>query len=298
MARMNGSRSSWFQRGADAAQQVLPVGSPRCYICPLCLRGFLPKALETDLLTVEHVPPKALGGQGLVLTCRRCNSGAGARLDHEMMKKELIYDFHYGMMPQPAAARLTMADQSVNVEVQAIEESIRVVGLPGSNDPQVQKKLLEELDRLVESGSWQGSQFDLTFYRGFRHRPALVGWLRAGYLAAFAALGYRYIMRAGLAVVRQQLANPEEDILRVFSVTMPGRIPREERRILLVQRHTWMNSVAVQIGRHVVFLPSLEDAWPSLYEDLAERAGEQADERIAGKLIPWPAKPRYALDFL
>lgn len=276
---------------------MLPAGYPRCYICPLCLRGFLPKALEADLLTVEHVPPKRLGGRRLVLTCRRCNSSAGAHLDHEMMKRELIFDFHYGTMDRPAPARLTMADQSINVEVQATEESVRVVGLPDSNDPQAQGELLAELDRLVEAGSWQDSRFDLTFYRGFRHRPALVGWLRAGYLAAFAALGYRYIMRASLDVVRQQLVNPQDEVLRVFSVTIPGRISKEERRILLVQRPTWLNSVAVQIGRHIVFLPSLEDT-PIPFESLAQKAGQQARERIAGKLIPWPTRPEHALDFL
>ncbi|MDI6857231.1 MAG: hypothetical protein QME71_02825 [Dehalococcoidia bacterium] len=213
-----------------------------------------------------------------------------------MMKRELIYDFHYGTMGRPAPARLTMADHSINVEVHAIEESIRVVGVPGSNDPRVQNKLSEELDRLVESGSWQGSQFNLTFYRGFRHRPALVGWLRAGYLAAFAALGYRYILRTSLDIVRQQLANPENELLRVFSVTTQGQISREERRILLVQRPAWMTSLAVQMGRHIVFLPSLEKA-PSPYERLAQKAGERADERITGKLIPWPVKPEHALDF-
>ena len=54
------------------------------YICPLCLNTFNLSELGdkvNDILTVEDVPPKSLGGNPILITCRNCNSKCGHNLD-------------------------------------------------------------------------------------------------------------------------------------------------------------------------------------------------------------------------
>jgi hypothetical protein len=50
--------------------------------CPLCFTPFTSaEASSGRSVTLEHVPPKALGGKALCLTCKSCNAGAGRDVD-------------------------------------------------------------------------------------------------------------------------------------------------------------------------------------------------------------------------
>ena len=50
--------------------------------CPICLERFTEaEALDGRTVTLEHVPPKALGGKPMCLTCTSCNVGAGHGVD-------------------------------------------------------------------------------------------------------------------------------------------------------------------------------------------------------------------------
>ena len=50
--------------------------------CPICLTSFTEEEAKAgETVTLEHVPPKALGGSVLCLTCAPCNAGAGGSLD-------------------------------------------------------------------------------------------------------------------------------------------------------------------------------------------------------------------------
>src|SRR5690348_10203246 len=65
------------------------------YICPLCFDVFYEKDLDDSLtnhLTLEDIPPDALGGKPLALTCKKCNSRSGHELDAHLLKNLLIAD--------------------------------------------------------------------------------------------------------------------------------------------------------------------------------------------------------------
>ncbi len=292
------SKQNWFDRGADAVDRVWP-GNPRCYVCPLCMQGFLPLALDHGVLSLEHAPPKSLGGHKLVLTCRECNSQAGHKLDSQMRLGEDMLDFALGTMPTSVEAQLTLrSGSSVNVGVQHTGESIVVSGSPRQNDPRVMQAWEDELNWLVERGNWDEHQFGLTLRRGYRNKNALVGWLRAAYLIAFAALGYQYIRNQVLDPVRRQLADVGSDFLQSFSVTMPSAAPTE-RRILIIKEPAVFHSVAVQMGRHLVFLPIATVDGADLYDRLASEQNRNGrfEANISGDEWPWPTGPTLHLDF-
>ena len=65
------------------------------YICPICLETFNLNKLgdkANDLLTVEDVPPKSLGGNPLLITCRKCNSSCGHNLDVYLLNEIRYHD--------------------------------------------------------------------------------------------------------------------------------------------------------------------------------------------------------------
>jgi hypothetical protein len=257
------------------------------------MRGFLRRALDVGFLTLEHAPPKSLGGKSIVLTCRDCNTTAGAALDSQMLALEQIYDFGQGTMTRPARARLEMGGGKLNVEVLAQREVVQAFGIPQANDPRSVAAVTAALASMAKDTQFHKAEFRFTF-KGPKPKAALLAWLRAAYLAAFAALGYSYILRPQMEVVREQLADDSGELLRVFSMTVPTT-PRGERRIRLVEEPKWLRSLCVQMGRHSVFLPGLS-ANPGLYSRLAQRAGRRAELTLAGQEIPWPVSAQFALD--
>ena len=86
---MNDRKKSWFDLGARALQRLFP-DAPVHYMCPLCLTSYY----EDDLsqLTFEHVPPRSVGGQRLVLTCRVCNEQASGKdgIDTHAKRRENV----------------------------------------------------------------------------------------------------------------------------------------------------------------------------------------------------------------
>lgn len=66
------------------------------YICPLCFKIFDKNGLSKeydDYLTLEDVPPKTLGGNVKLLTCKVCNNEQGSSLDKHLKEQLLTKDF-------------------------------------------------------------------------------------------------------------------------------------------------------------------------------------------------------------
>ena len=200
-----------------------------------------------------------------------------------MTRFEELFDFPAGTMRKATRARLKVGTAELRVEVQAEGRSIALNRLPKANRPDSEAAMQREFER----GNIQGSRpsLHITVAR-FRYREALVGWLRAGYLVAFAALGYRYILRPDLDLVRRQIANPRDHVVTVYRATLPAELP-EQRRVLLVDEPRALSSLAIQMGRHLIFLPWAPPA-QQFYDVLAARAGQLATETLEGQSIPWP----------
>jgi len=203
---------------------------PAAYRCPLCCRWYT----EVDQLTLEHVPPARLGGRELVLTCRDCNSTAGAKVDHEMLALEQALDFTRDPFARPARGRLHVGEHTLRVDVEATGDDVQLTVAPKANHPDSARNLEEEFERRKKEGRWEGSTLTFELDQGFRYQPALVGWLRAAYLVPFAAMRYRYVLHPNLLPVRRQLAEPTVSHLGIFSGTAEEgpRVAVERKRTL------------------------------------------------------------------
>ncbi len=58
------------------------------FACPICLRLIT----DFDEVTIEHSPPKSLGGRAVALTCRDCNNTAGHTMDWQARQFEHVVD--------------------------------------------------------------------------------------------------------------------------------------------------------------------------------------------------------------
>jgi hypothetical protein len=178
------------------------------------------------------------------------------------------------------------------------DNGVQLFGVPKQNDPKVQAAHFEALDAYVESGNPRPNH-SFTVHTRFDEARARISWIRAAYLAALAALGWSYIFRGVMDdPYRKQLQQPESKILPTYVLRDPNASP-EERRVLLVERPDELRCVAVVLGEHTVFLPSLfrPITCDKLVEAFARRVeGDRLTVSLDGKEVPWPKCATYFMD--
>src|SRR5262249_35169863 len=121
-------------------------------------------------------------------------------------------------------------------------------------------------------------------------------WLRAAYLVAFAALGYRYILRTELEPVRAQLRDPDAEHTPRAVMFDPQRSPNR-REMWLVERPKTLRCIFVAMGRWGVLVPGL-GIDPTFYEGLAARKVWPPRSTFTGTRVLWPTEPRLDLDWV
>lgn len=288
MSRRRTLRKRWFDKGKEALGKH--IAEEPGYGCPLCLRA----APVVEAFTVEDVPPVSVGGCPLVLTCRECNSRAGHDLDAHVARGQLIRSFARGEKIRPTKDfKLRIDDASVPISLAATEGGVSLIGHERAGSPASRAAITHHFEDAVATSrtDWE---LHLDF-PSFSQRKERLGWLRAGYLAAFAKLGYAYILRPEVRPVIEQLQDVESDRLSDYIVWNVGTAS-PERRMVLVEQPAELQSIAVTMGQATVFLPSL-DPGTDIYSQLPLMR-EQGELQVSGKEMPWPREPEFALDFV
>ena len=287
--RSRGKDAAWAD--GNRAARALGTGIDDYYICPLCVHGFT-RAQLTDL-TWDHVPPKSLGGRLKVLTCRDCNSRAGHEIDVHAKREAESQVFVRGKSTGERRARFVVGDVTANVSVGIHNSGWRISGLPKRNHPDTLPALYNVFDNHYREGRGFPAS-TISFRFDFIARRAGVSWLRSAYLAAFAVYGYRYALRKVMDIVRNQVANPDDEIIRRSSVRLTNVTVAADGVIRLTEP-TWAEGVGVKMGEVFVFLP-LRDDDSDFYERLAREGVNGRQVNIRGDGYTLPTGPVYSLD--
>jgi hypothetical protein len=285
----------WFQQAVTAIKQLGASDDWNAYSCPLCRRDFPIEALATRDLTFEHAPPESLGGSEICLTCRSCNNDSGRGVDAQMRKAENLLELALGKMTEPRPVLLQIGPARIAANYYHGGGGILMFGVPKASSPLARQQMQAEMDRLHETQETP-FRFSVQPHRDTHDaRLASVGWLRAAFLVAFAAFGYGFAYSSRLQLVRSQLDAPSTSIIRTFATTHPTVDPAIRRLLIVEEPHQLSGSLAVQMGRHLVFLPFTADG---LYEQLAGMAKKSArfNFNLRGLPVAWPKEPRHLID--
>jgi hypothetical protein len=205
-----------FQQGVAAASKVLG-SSDTCY-CPICTGGFGESALQTKDLTREHVPPQALGGAAIILTCKECNNSAGHTLDAAAARRRAQLKFAEALAGDSVGyagrAMAKIAGEQIRVDVH--KEASGTIGIKfvgGLNDPASVERTKDYFHNLSESGGGLGEEFTLTAHARYHDRFAKLSDLRTAFLACTALLGYKFAFHPSTRQIREQILNPNENLL-------------------------------------------------------------------------------------
>lgn len=286
----------WFLAGAQVLAELAP-GLPEgeWYGCPLCQTFFTIDELDTKILTKEHVPPRSVGGREMVLTCRPCNNRAGATFDAHMERAEAFRRFGSDEPLRHLDITLTVAGIPNRGSMYFGPGGILMFGNPKQNHPDDIAKFTESFGDLVNAGH----PMQVTFRDTFHQRTALLGFVRAAYLAAFAVLGYAYIFRPVFEPIRAALNGADDESL-VLPVLRRGDGRADDRQIGLISEPTWLaGAVVVLIGQTAVILPNVDTPGDPLAE-LATRR-DRSPEDLHGNIttsvsFDWPTGPQHGYD--
>ena len=266
------------------------------YFCPICGKGYPEDAAYSgELLTLEDVPPRNMGGKGLLLTCRTCNSDAGRKLDYHIKNQTELNTLGQILTGQ-SKEQETTANLIINCEkypaIIKKEGKTTAIRLK-PNDPEKIDMLKDHMMALSESNNWDGYEFKIDKTVKLDHRLLKLAFLKSGFLLITAMLGYRYAFDKRLSIVREQLQNPEEDSLGTCFWIQPGKDILPKRRIILVTAPLPLFLVTYDTG--AVILPNPSSPI-DLYEVVKKNWKKGQSINFTGEEYRWPEKPVMALD--
>jgi hypothetical protein len=273
----------------EGAAVIRELGGPYEYACPLCLRLFPQDQIKH--LSLDHVPPESVGGKLEILTCKTCNNTAGAALDAHASSVDRFRRVLAGEPYPPLLAQFKFDGVTANMELRSDRaRCVKVFGLPECNPPGVLEEVGEVFEEHVRAGTTPSIQFTMPKLRPVERR-ARVSYLRAGYLAAFAVIGYAAVARPSFDRVRRQIGDPDTEHLRHFFYRH-GDI--QGYWVGMVKEPKWHASLSVMMGSYRITLPLFGDA--GIYERIAEEAALGAQAELRFHSLGWPDWPSYSCD--
>lgn len=276
-------RRRLFRQGAAAANAL--AGHDEIYFCPICKRGFNTDALELHYLTLEDVPPKALGGRPIILTCKDCNNTAGHTVDAAAANREkqdqFIQTLVGGRSGFGGRAKLEIGGKTINIDLHN-EGEVKTLKVIAENDPKRVKETREYLDQLADENRWEGEEFKITAATTYHARLARVSELRTAFLAATAAFGYRYAFDPSLDRVREQILKPKEEILTRWWMSMDFNHPKPV--ICIAEKE---GVVLVKCMKSGIVLP-FPSSGSEGYEEFLASSPRKMKFKLKGLFFEWP----------
>lgn len=187
--------------------------------CPLCRQFFGDNDL--DKLSIEHVIPQSVGGRIEVLTCKKCNNTFGTKVDTHLGRQLQAQDFLSGDHAGKLRQRVTGTQGRATVEV-AVSKSdtqgmaVEIHLLRERSNPAQLEQLLSSLkqgDTLLGFDFLGNDKPDI--------RKARLSLLKSAYLLMVHYFGYGYMLTVPAALVHQQLAEPDQDLIPLKAAVRP-----------------------------------------------------------------------------
>jgi hypothetical protein len=188
------------------------------YICPLCFEVFFEEDLDIskkNYLTLEDIPPKSLGGKPLALTCKNCNSKSGHELDIHLLNRLQELDSELFLKNSKANVTIELNGNKINGIVDIDQKGKVILDLqPNRSNPIETRKLMKDLfPPVITKEVFETPKINYKLHKRSKESRADVALLRIAYLIAYSTFGNSFLINGGLFKVREQILNPDKEIL-------------------------------------------------------------------------------------
>lgn len=180
------------------------------YICPLCIRAFSIESIdqqEFNPLTIEDLPPKSVGGNPKILTCKECNNKAGHTYDILILDSLKTEAFIRRIPNSTIRSTISM---NKGPRFKLITQITKSKGfkfiLRTKNNPKAE----ESLQDLIKN--WNESKINFSF-QSPNNKKVAVSLARIGLLLSFFYFGNRILFEGNYQKIRHHVINPEKNEL-------------------------------------------------------------------------------------
>lgn len=289
-------KKTFFEKGAKAFQKITGYGH-RCYCCPICKKIFPFQALESGVLTLEHVPPEKLGGKPIALTCMQCNATAGYSIDAAIVNRDKLNKSVEALVRKKGNYEgkysLKMGGETINVNLEVHDGNVTIKPPKEINNPVKLSFLKDYIMRLHKEGRCDGEEFRLSPQITYHHSLSKIGDLKTAFLVCFSFFGYSYILNDRLTKVREQIIEYNDTLLEWYWILSDEKV-KDEYAIFLLNKP--ISVIAVKIGKITILLP-----WFNGHEDIygffANNYANGNSIPFSGNRLPWPETLEMRLDF-
>jgi hypothetical protein len=194
-------------------------------LCPLCLNPFL----ETDLLpsdknhlTLEHNPPKSLGGKDNILTCKECNNKSGHKADVELLTYILEQEFkNFRPNSKHRTKLVNKKGAKVTADFRFDNKGKMILNIQNKySNPKDFKEFIDSEEKgffAIEGETGKFATRKLNFNMNLpdkgNMRIASIALLKIGYLLGFEKYGHIFLFNQNFDIIREQILNPEKEII-------------------------------------------------------------------------------------
>lgn len=255
------------------------------FICPLCFnKVYTRESINENLLSFEHVPPQAAGGQIRTLTCKDCNNQHGNQLDSHLVKRIAYQAAFTGQSTEPVPAQMTVnGETTLPIDFYPRQN--------GNMDVVPVKSMIAKNKRQIDAFTEHLNADEVSFQLRMNlpnERRADLALVRAAYLWCFSVFGYGFLINPSLRVIRGQINHPSEKILPTFGVIQQDfpdealglnviTSPVELRSFFVVFDVKATNNVAFRYG---VVMPGPSDPGLAVYHFLAEHKTMKSEVQL------------------
>ena len=292
-------RHAWFDRGVRALARALAPAGGDCYVCPLC-RTPVERDLIATELTVEHAPPESIGGHAVALTCRACNSHAGAELDEALRLQYLDRQlFHGGSVTTQQVVSVREGTRARG-QLTFGSEEFRFDPIPAQNHPEELRAFRENSERSAANAQG-GQEIVLEIPMRASPRRASLSLIRAAFVVAFATFGYTYALDPAMDPLLEQIRRPADLLIDPLPIHYDETTPSDLREISIIREPETLHSVLVRMGDAAVFLPVPHDMvffaeFPRQRDATAPLESNPYAVQLLIERFDWPTSPQHLLD--
>lgn len=190
------------------------------FLCPTCLTAI--PLHNKKLITEAHIIPKKAQGRIRTYLCKKCNSLFGSKQDKWFGERvRLSIEDAASIFATDIRDGCFWID---NIRVNGHWEEKRNGGFSfyihkDRNSPEINKLMQEKFGA-------RPPKISLSFSIPIlgQERMIEIGFLTAGYLMWFGALGYSWVLQSHLNTIREQILNPEKDILKAKFIAYCNKV--------------------------------------------------------------------------
>ncbi len=248
----------------DEYAKSLNVRDPKLkdmFLCPICMRPFYSESINNKAISIEHIPPQAIGSSIKTITCTKCNNDIGAKLQSHMSNHARIKDLLAGRVLRPIPAKVEINGRTIHTRITENKGEGNWAGvsvktqLPPDMWPENAKKYV-------------GKKAIISLQIPASKEIVDAAYLHSAYLALFSLLGYPYVMQPFLDPIRRKINDYslKEGIAHRLLIPKLFLDPRDRGvEIALIWKDIDTSCLGVIIAGEIVLMPFISEYYKDIY---------------------------------